>query len=84
MTPRRWQQVKELFHNALALEPQSRAEFLERACAGHDSLRREIESLIKNHEATDTFIDAPAYEAAAKMLLDEHAELQAGCDTRPV
>jgi eukaryotic-like serine/threonine-protein kinase len=78
MTPERWQQVKEIFHSALALEPQARQLFLTTACAGHASLRREVESLIKHHERTGSFIDAPAYEAASGLFPDAQAELEAG------
>lgn len=78
MTPERWRQVKELFHSALALEPHERRAFLQTACVGRDSLRREVESLLKAHELTGSFIDAPAYLAAAEMLSDEVEQLRAG------
>ncbi|MBA3805528.1 MAG: protein kinase, partial [Acidobacteria bacterium] len=48
--------------------PERRAAFLAEACAGHDSLRREVEALISSHEQTGHFIDAPAFQAAAEML----------------
>ena len=40
------------------------------ACAGQDSLRSEVESLISAHEQPGHFIDAPAFKAAAEMLAD--------------
>ena len=58
-----WKKVKELFHSALALEPNARANFLEEVCAGDQELKREVESLIIAHEKAGTFIDTPAYEA---------------------
>ena len=70
MTHERWQQVKEIFHSALELAPERRAAFLAEACAGHDSLRSEVESLISLHEQPGHFIDAPAFQAAAEMLAD--------------
>jgi serine/threonine-protein kinase len=70
MTHERWQQVKEIFNSALVLAPERRAAFLAEACAGQDSLRGEVESLISLHEQPGHFIDAPAFQAAAEMLAD--------------
>jgi len=77
MTPERWQKVKEIFDAALKYEPAQRSPFLSRACGGDEDLRQEVESLIASHEKTGTFIDSPAYEAAAEVLAD-HQELKAG------
>jgi Tol biopolymer transport system component/serine/threonine protein kinase len=77
MTPEHWRRVKETFHSALALAPRERAAFLAEACRGDESLRGEIESLIRSHEETGSFIDSPAYEAA-QMLADDQIELSAG------
>src|SRR2546423_3913982 len=70
MSPEQWQQVKEIFHAALERAPEERAAFLAEACRGHDSLRREVEALISAHEQSDHFIDVPAFQAAADMLVD--------------
>jgi hypothetical protein len=37
-----------------------RAAFLDRACAGDESLRQRIERLLRRHEQTDSLLDAPA------------------------
>jgi hypothetical protein len=79
MTPEWWQQVKELFHSALEREPCQRTEFLDEACSGDEELRKEVESLIASHEKTGSFIDSPAFEAAAAQLLaEEKPELTPG------
>ncbi|TQV66163.1 serine/threonine protein kinase [Exilibacterium tricleocarpae] len=39
-------QVDSIFHRALALPPQQRAEFLARACGADNDLRREVEALL--------------------------------------
>src|ERR1051326_2803404 len=75
--PERWQQVKEIFHSALTLPPDGREAFLAEACRGQDSLRKEVESLIRSQEHTGSFIDSPAYEMAAPMLVNDKA-LKAG------
>jgi Tol biopolymer transport system component len=77
MTPERWLKVKEVFHSALPLSPRERDVFLAEACRGDDRLRGEVESLIRSHERTGSFIDSPAYEAAG-MIAEVQAELSAG------
>ncbi len=78
MSPERWKQVKEIFHEALALAPEERAAFLHKACQGSDDIRREVESLIASHEQTGTFIDAPAFEVAAHLLAEDDRLLRDG------
>jgi hypothetical protein len=68
MTPKRWQQVKEIFHSALQREPAQRSVFLSSACGGDELLRQEVESLISAHEKDGSFIDSPAYVVAAEIL----------------
>jgi hypothetical protein len=41
-----WAHVKELLHQALALEPEARARFLDEVCASNATLRAELESLL--------------------------------------
>src|SRR6185503_7549840 len=66
-----WENLKEIFHAALALPRHERAAYLERACRGDDSLRQAAESLLNSHDETNHFVDAPAYQAAAEMLVDD-------------
>jgi hypothetical protein len=42
MKPERWQHLDELFHSALQREPGQRAAFLDDACAGDETPRRQI------------------------------------------
>src|SRR6185436_6346868 len=77
MTPDRWKQVKEIFHSALQYEPVQRSVFVSSACGGDELLRKEVESVSSSHEKDGTFMDSPAYEAAAEMLASDH-ELRAG------
>jgi len=78
MTPERWQQVKAIFNSAIKYRSESRDVFLSDACGGDNHLRSEVESLITSHEKTGSFIDSPAYEAAATLIVDEKAELKPG------
>ena len=71
MSDSRWENLKALFHDAVALAPDERAAYLERSCGGDTSLRHAVESLIKSHEETENFVDTPAYQAAAEMLIED-------------
>ncbi|MGD0505279.1 MAG: serine/threonine-protein kinase [Steroidobacteraceae bacterium] len=47
MTAPSWGQVKELLHQALALSPQARTQFLDEACGSNAVLRAELQSLLR-------------------------------------
>src|SRR2546423_1232981 len=78
MNPVRWEQGREIFHAALEREPKFRTDFLVQTCGADQSLRAEVESLISAHEGEDSFIDAPAYEAAAEWLVADGAATLVG------
>ena len=71
----KWENLKDIFHTALALPRQQRADYRKHACTGNASLKKEVEALLKSHEGTNNFIDTPAYQAAAEMLAGD-AELK--------
>ena len=71
MTPDYWQQLDQLFHSALELEPEKRAAFLLEVCAGDESLRRQLEALISAHEEAGSFIEGSALEVEARELAGE-------------
>jgi WD40 repeat protein/serine/threonine protein kinase/TPR repeat protein len=56
-----WAHVKELLHQALALEPEARARFLDEVCASNATLRAELESLLSVGDELNTgFLESPA------------------------
>ena len=71
MTPERWQQIKHLFTSALERPLSERSIFLSKACGGDDALRSEVESLLSSDNEAEQFIDAPAYEVAAGLLVND-------------
>ena len=77
-TPENMQQLEELFHEAVGLKPEERADFMARARVSHPELAAAVESLIAAHEGPDNPIDSPAYEAAAEMIGDTQPALVAG------
>lgn len=68
MTPERYQQVGKLCLDALRLEPDRRAPFLDQACADSPSLRRQVESLLAYQQQAENFMELPALEVAAKII----------------
>ena len=64
----RWRTIERIFHAALELDESARAAFLEQACAGDESLKREVESLLVKSGGTEIFLAAPAVEVAARDL----------------
>lgn len=63
-----WQEVESIFHEALVLDGRRRSEYLDRACSGLASLRREVESLLKAYESRSHFMEDPAFEVGLRFL----------------
>ena len=59
MSQDRWQQIEDLFHRAVELAPESRAAFLDEACAADEALRVEVESLLIHDSTDDTTFEGP-------------------------
>ncbi|MFN2577099.1 MAG: protein kinase [Pyrinomonadaceae bacterium] len=68
MTPERDQQIRELMESALQREAGEREDFLREACAGDESLRQQIESLIISAEQARSFLEMPATQQTAPLL----------------
>jgi eukaryotic-like serine/threonine-protein kinase len=71
MKPERWKQLDDLFHSALQLEPDERAAFLDEACAGDESLRKQVEALLAANGEAGSFIENPAFVFAAQALANK-------------
>lgn len=63
----RWQQLKRLLQSAIELPPAEQQSYLDDACAGDPSLRREVESLMVHADAED-FLEYGVARAAAEAL----------------
>lgn len=68
MDSKRLKQVEEFYNAALGLEPDARGEFLDRACAGDESLRLEVLSLLDAAEREDSFLGEPVVDLALAVL----------------
>jgi serine/threonine-protein kinase len=74
MEPERWLKVERLYHAALERDAGERSGFLSEACAGDDTLRREVESLLAEDEEAGSFLGTPALDVAAKALARDQAK----------
>ncbi|MBZ5611483.1 MAG: serine/threonine-protein kinase [Acidobacteriia bacterium] len=71
MTPDRFQDAKRIYNSALEREPAQREAYLAEACAGDESLKQEVESLLGCHTEAQEFFKAPAVEAGGKAQASE-------------
>lgn len=75
MDPDRWRQIESIFHRALDAGDSGRAGVLEEFCSGDEALRREVESLLAQHEKGEGFIEIPAFAASVSDLRLQDAEM---------
>ncbi len=66
--PKRWEQIEQVFNEALDYDPANRSAFLERACGTDNELRREVESLLASLEQSAPFIESAIEDAASVYL----------------
>ena len=78
MTPARWQQINQLFHEALERDAAARDTFLRETTAGDPDLLREVQTLLKSHVRAGGFLDEPAWGVAADLVLDDVSGSLAG------
>ena len=64
MAPEHWQKIKAVLYEAHELPPERRSEFLDRACAGDPSLRKEVESLLSAGDEVRSNFLSPGVGAA--------------------
>ncbi len=77
MTPQ-WQQVKELFNDALDVAPAERARFLDDKCREDVELRREVESLLSSSEWETSFLESPAIPDLVEPVKGKGKRLEPG------
>jgi serine/threonine-protein kinase len=66
MNADRWRQIETLFHAAREREPAERGPFLDEACAGDEELRREIDSLLAEHDRGAISLENAASDLAVE------------------
>lgn len=83
MKPERWQQVEEVLQRALDCPPQERAAFLDAACAGDEELKSEATTLVRAFDEAGDFIERPAIEKDARVLIGDLPDAQIGRTVGP-
>lgn len=78
MTPERWQQIEEIFHEALELDASERQKLITQKTGKDAELRAEVEKLLLQFDEASSFIEQPLYDSAKNnvlsALLDETDE----------
>src|SRR5262245_43536503 len=80
--------LKELFLAALAVDPDERADWLERECVQDEGLRRRVELMLAAHDTPQSLIDrlAPvshSHEGSSGAWSTAEAEVASGGDEEP-
>src|SRR5438093_6745137 len=83
MSPERWQEIEKVYDAARGCEADKRTAFLDKACAGDDDLRREIEWMLAHENEAHRFMPTPAVEAAAQMLTTDSGGSLVGATLGP-
>ncbi len=73
MDRERWLKIERLYDAAHERDASERSQFLAEACAGDESLRREVESLLAQGEGPESFLGKQALEVAAQALARDQA-----------
>jgi serine/threonine protein kinase len=79
MTPERYHQVNQLFHEALERAGEDRADFLKGACGDDEALRLAVERMLAAREQAGSFLNSPAFDAVADSLIQKHSGSLIGC-----
>jgi serine/threonine protein kinase/predicted ATPase len=84
MTPERHEEIGELFHAALELDPSERTGFLHRACAGDEDLYQQVSSLLRLERTAENFIEAPIWQTYSAPLQTppDHSNSPRGADAK--
>ena len=61
MTPALWERLKPLYHAALEMPEEERANFISNACADDNEVREELAALLKATGETTVFNDSPIF-----------------------
>ncbi len=74
MTPKRLQQIEQIFHDALDRNESEQLDFVRRACGDDDELCREVLSLLEAHHRAHQNATQPALKLAAQEIAAERAQ----------
>ncbi len=78
MADENWQQVREIFDDALRQKPEERAVFVHEVCGGDKTLLAEIKSLLSSLDSAENFLETPAVAEVADIIEPETKKLETG------
>jgi len=70
MEPGRWTRITDIYHATIARPPEERDSFVGQECHGDESLRKQVEAMVKSHERSGDFIESPAFAIAPELLIE--------------
>ena len=68
MNQERWRQIERIYHLALERPPRERELLLTDQCHGDESLRLEVDSLLRRDASAENLLDEPAIALAAQPM----------------
>ncbi|HSM59138.1 MAG TPA: serine/threonine-protein kinase, partial [Longimicrobiales bacterium] len=68
LTPARWRRIEQILDEAFELEPDERAPFVDRACAGEPELRAEVRALVAADRSAGAFLEPPITPGVAVLV----------------
>ena len=74
MDSERWKQVDDVLQSVMDRAPEEREAFLRHACAGDETLEREVRSLLTSEEQAGRFLENAAIEVAARAQARRQSE----------
>lgn len=60
MSPEQWEQVKNIFEQAMAMAPDDRQKFVNENCSDNEPVKREVEELLNSYQNSESFLETPA------------------------
>jgi serine/threonine protein kinase len=78
MDAERWTRLESLFHAAAVLDGEDRERLLRDGCGPDEELLNDLKSLLAKQEAARSFIERPALERAAEILVESDTAILPG------
>lgn len=73
-----WRRLEEVFLAALEEPAETREKFVENACRSEEPLRDEVLAMLRSHGETADFMETPAYQTNAELLVEQTGVLKMG------
>jgi len=83
MEQRRWEQIEDIYYQAVQLPRDKRRAFLHQACLGDDQLRQEVDCLLDSNKSTINFLATPVFSLGMELLANEKRRFVSGLSIGP-